>query len=101
MGSPHLVLTIFVILQVADGLITFGAVRVFGLGAEANPVLQTWMQLLGPGITLLTAKTVACAGAVLLYCAGRERTLIALTTLVVSLAVGPWLAVLHDFSREF
>ena len=98
MGSPQLVLTIFVILQVADGLITFGAVRVFGLGAEANPVLQTWMQLLGPGITLLTAKTVACAGAVLLYCAGRVRTLIALTMLVVSLAVGPWLAVLHDFS---
>lgn len=99
MGSPHLVLTIFVILQVADGLITFGAVRVFGLGAEGNPVLQTWMQLLGPGVTLLTAKTVACAAAVLLYCAGRERTLIALTTLVVALAVGPWLAVLHDFSH--
>jgi hypothetical protein len=99
MGSPQLVLAIFVILQVADGLMTFGAVRVFGPEAEANPVLQTWMQLLGPGVTLLTAKTVSCAGAVLLYCAGRERTLIALTTLVVSLAVGPWLAVLRDFSR--
>jgi hypothetical protein len=46
-------------------------------------------------VTLLTAKTIACAAAVLLYCAGRERTLLALTTLVVSLAVGPWLAVLR------
>ena len=98
MTSPRLVLTIFVILQVADGLITFGAVRLFGLGAEANPVLQTWMHLLGPGITLLTAKTMACAGAVLLYCAGRIWTLIALTSLVGSLAVGPWLAVLRDFA---
>jgi hypothetical protein len=98
-GSSRFVLTIFVVLQVADGLITFDAVRLFGPGAEANPVLQTWMHLLGPGVTLLTAKTVACAGAVLLYCAGRERTLVALTSLVVSLGVGPWLAVLRDFSQ--
>ena len=98
MASPRLVLTIFVILQVADGLITFGAVQLFGPGAEANPVLQTWMHLLGPGVTLLTAKTMACAGAVLLYCAGRIWTLIVLTSLVGSLAVGPWLAVLHDLS---
>jgi hypothetical protein len=99
MGSPRFVLTIFVIMQVADGLITFAAVRLFGPGAEANPVLQTWMHLLGPGVTLVTAKTVACAGAVLLYSAGRERTLVVLTSLVVSLGVGPWLAVLRDFSQ--
>jgi hypothetical protein len=99
MGSSRFVLTIFVILQLADGLITFDAVRLFGPAAEANPVLQTWMHLLGPGVTLLTAKTVACGGAVLLYCAGRERTLVALTSLVVSLGVGPWLAVLHKLSQ--
>jgi hypothetical protein len=96
--SSRLVLTIFVVLQVADGLITFGAVRVFGPVAEGNPVLQTWIQLLGPGITLLTAKTVACAGAALLYTSGRDRTLIALTTLLVSLGVGPWLALLRTLS---
>jgi uncharacterized membrane protein SpoIIM required for sporulation len=99
MWSSRLVLTVFVILQVADGLMTFGAVRVFGPAAEANPVLQMWMLLLGPGVTLLTAKTVACASAVLLYCAGRERTLVALTSLVVWLAVGPWLALLADLSQ--
>lgn len=98
-GSSRLVLTIFVVLQVADGLMTFGAVRVFGPTAEANPVLQTWMQLLGPGTTLLTAKAVACAGAALLYITGRERTLGALTMLVVSLGVGPWLATLSELAR--
>jgi hypothetical protein len=96
MGSSRFVLTIFVILQVADGMMTFGAVRVFGPAAEANPILQTWMHLLGPGVTLLTAKTVACAGAVLLYCTGRDRTLIALTSLVLSIGVGPWLAALRN-----
>lgn len=96
MGSSRFVLTLFVVLQIADGLITFGAVRVFGPAAEGNPVLQTWMHVLGPGVTLVTAKMVACAGAVVLYTTGRERTLIALTTLVMSLGVGPWLALLRD-----
>ncbi|HEX6464098.1 MAG TPA: hypothetical protein VFZ98_06590 [Vicinamibacterales bacterium] len=99
MASSRFVLTIFVILQVADGLITFGAVRVFGPVAEGNPVLQTWILLVGPGVALLAAKTLACAGATLLYWAGRERTLVALTTLLVSLGVGPWLALLRGFSR--
>ena len=98
MGSSRFVLTLFVVLQVADGLITFGAVRVFGPGAEGNPVLQTWMHLLGPGVTLVTAKMVACAGAALLYTTGRERTLLALTTLVMSLGVAPWLALLRNIS---
>ena len=98
MGSSRFVLTLFVVLQIADGLITFGAVRVFGPTAEGNPVLQTSMHLLGPGVTLVTAKMVACAGAALLYTAGRDRTLIVLTTLVLSLGVGPWLALLRNLS---
>lgn len=89
-------LTIFVVLQIADGLITFGAVRVYGPVAEGNPVLQTWIQLLGPGVTLLTFKAIACAGAALLYVVGRDRILIALTTLLVFLGVGPWLALLRN-----
>jgi hypothetical protein len=90
----RLVFTIFVILQVADGLITFGAVRMFGPVAEGNPVLQTWIQLLGPAIPLFAAKTIACACAGVLYIAGRDKTLIALTTLLAGLGVGPWLALL-------
>ena len=98
MASSRFVLTVFIVLQIADGLITFSAVRMFGPAAEGNPVLQTWIQLLGPGITLLTFKTIACAGAALLYVVGRDRTLIALTTLLVSLGVGPWLALLRHLS---
>jgi hypothetical protein len=94
--SSRLVLTIFVVLQIADGLITFGAVRVYGPVAEGNPVLQTWIQLLGPGVTLLTFKAIACAGAAPLYVVGRDRILIALTTLLVFLGVGPWLALLRN-----
>ena len=98
MWSSRFVLTVFVVLQVADGFITFGAVRVFGPAAEGNPVLQTWIQLLGPGITLLTAKALACAAAALLYSAGREKVLAALTLLLLSFGVGPWLALLCGVS---
>jgi len=94
----RLVLTVFVVLQIADGLITFGAVQAFGPSAEGNPVLQTWIQLLGPGVTLLAAKTFACGAAALLYSAGHNKTLAALTTLLICLGVGPWLALLGTLS---
>jgi hypothetical protein len=56
------------------------------------------MLLVGPGVTLLGAKTMACAGAALLYHTRRVWTLIALTTMLGSLAVGPWLAFLRSIS---
>lgn len=98
MRISRLLLTIFVILQAADGLITFGAVQVFGPSAEGNPILQTWMLLFGALPTLVAAKLVACGLAALLYAAGRQKTLAVLTTLLVVAAVGPWLAFLQSFS---
>jgi type IV secretory pathway VirB6-like protein len=97
-GYSRFILTVFVVLQLADGLITFSAVQLFGPAAEGNPVLQTWIQLLGPGAALLGAKMVACGGAVLLYTFGREKTLVALTALLAWQGVGPWLALLRQLS---
>ena len=74
----RLTLTVLILLQVADGLMTFGAVQAFGTAAEGNPVLQMWMRLVGPAVTLLAAKGVACGLATLLYFADRQRTLVAL-----------------------
>lgn len=90
----RIIFAIFLTLQIADGLMTFGAVRIFGDGVEANPILATWIQLAGPGITLLAAKTVACGLAVVLYRTGHEKTLAALTGLLLCGAVAPWLALL-------
>jgi hypothetical protein len=90
----RLTLTLFVVLQVADGLMTFGAVRIFGTVAEANPILETWIQVAGPAAALLGAKGIACGGAAVLYAFGRQRTLAALTGGVLGCAVIPWLALL-------
>jgi hypothetical protein len=90
-------LVLFVVLQVADGLITFGAVRIFGTAAEGNPILETWIQLAGPGAALLGAKGVACGGAVVLYALGRRRLLAALTAVLLAYGVVPWLVLLATF----
>lgn len=97
MRIGRLTLTLFVVLQMADGLMTFSAVRIFGPVAEANPILETWMHLAGPAAALLGAKSIACGGAVVLYMFGRQKTLAALTGGVLGCAVIPWLALLATF----
>jgi hypothetical protein len=93
----RLTLAVFVVLQIADGLMTFGAVQIFGTAAEGNPILETWIQLAGPGATLLGAKGIACGGAAVLYACGRKKTLAALTVGLLAGAVVPWLALLATF----
>ena len=95
--SPgRLVFTVFIVLQVADGLITYGAVSILGTTAEANPLIQTWMHLAGPGPALVGAKLIACACGAVLYVGRTRRTLALLTALYLVGAIGPWL---HLLSR--
>lgn len=97
-GMPlgRVVFTIFVMLQVADGLLTYGAVSTFGTAAEGNPLLRTWMHLAGPAAALLGAKALACFCGAILYSLGITRTLGWLTALYLVAAIGPWL---HIYSR--
>jgi hypothetical protein len=90
----RLVLAIFIVFQVSDGLMTYAAVHAFGIQAEGNPLLVTWMHLAGPGHTLLGAKTLACACGVLLYALGVVRILALLTLLYLGAAIVPWLHLL-------
>jgi hypothetical protein len=94
MARARLVLAIFFVFQIADGLITYAAVRALGIEAEGNPLLVTWMHLVGPGQTLLGAKLLACACGVLLYALGVVRILALLTLLYLGAAILPWLHVL-------
>jgi hypothetical protein len=89
-----LVLAIFIVFQVSDGLMTYMAVQAFGIQAEGNPLLVTWMHLAGPGHTLLGAKILACACGVLLYARGVVSVLALLTLLYLWAAIIPWLHVL-------
>jgi hypothetical protein len=90
------VFTVFLVVQAADGLITYGAVAIFGSSAEANPLIETWIHLAGAGPALAGAKLLACGCGAVLYAAGTTRTLAVLTALYLVAAIGPWLHVLSS-----
>lgn len=94
MPVARLVFSVFVVFQIADGLMTYAAISIFGTAAEGNPLLLTWIQLAGAGPALFGAKALACACGALLYMLGVHRALSALTVLYLVAAVGPWLHVL-------
>ena len=95
MQLSRLVLLLFLAAQMWDGIFTYVAVTVHGLAAEGNLVLASWMAIIGPAPTLLTAKLGAAAGGVLLYKRGVHGMLAGLTLLYALWAIGPGLAVYH------
>jgi hypothetical protein len=93
---PRLWLAIFIVLQLADGLLTYAAVDRFGASAEGNPILATWIVVTGALPALVGAKLLACACGGVLYAAGVHRVLAGLTALYLFAAVMPWL---HIFAQ--
>jgi hypothetical protein len=94
--SPQLVIALFLIAQVCDGLLTYAAVGMFGTVAEGNPLIVAWMGLVGPGSALLGAKVLAIGCGLMLYAIGTYRVLLGLTVFYGAAAVGPWLAIFHQ-----
>jgi len=90
---PRLWLAIFIVLQLADGLLTFAAVNQFGAGAEGNPILATWIMLTGAAPALVGAKLIACACGAVLFVTGVHRILAGLSALYLFAAVVPWLRI--------
>ena len=88
----RLMLLLFLTAQGFDGLFTY-TVHAYGVHAEGNVLIVTWMALVGPGAALFGAKAVAGACGLLLYARGLHRTLSLLTILYVIGAIGPWLIV--------
>lgn len=93
--KPRAWLAIFILLQIADGVLTYAAVDRFGTQAEGNPILATWIMLAGAMPAVCGAKLLACACGGVLYAAGVYRVLAGLSTLYLFAAVLPWL---HIFS---
>ena len=59
----RLMLLLFLTAQGFDGLFTYIAVHAYGLDAEGNVLIATWMGLVGPGAALFGAKAVAALAA--------------------------------------
>jgi hypothetical protein len=93
MVVSRVMLLLFLAAQGFDGLFTYTAVHAYGLHAEGNFLIATWIALVGPAAALFGAKTVASACGVLLYSRGMHRTLSLLTVVYGVGAIGPWLMV--------
>ena len=96
MSLPRLTLLVFLALQLADGVLTYQATSVFGTVAEGNPILTTWMHIVGIGPTLVAAKLVACGCGVFIYTRRSHFVLGALTVSYTFGAVLPWLHTLSS-----
>jgi len=94
MRPSRLVLLLFLLAQVCDGLFTYAAVSAFGTEAEGNVLLATWIALIGPAPALVGAKLLAAGCGILLYVKGVHKTLALLTAFYAVGAVGPWVLVL-------
>ena len=90
---PRLWLVLFVLLQLADGVLTYAAVERFGAAAEGNPILATWILITGAAPALIGAKLIACGCGAVLYCAGVHHVLAGLSALYFYAAVMPWLQI--------
>lgn len=93
MRVSRLVLLLFLVAQMFDGLFTYVAVSAVGTQVEGNVILSTWMNLVGPGLTLVVAKLVAATAGVFVYYRGLHGLLAGLTVLYGVVAIGPWLLV--------
>jgi len=93
MAVPRVVLLLFLAAQAFDGLFTYTAVHAYGVHAEGNILIATWIALVGPAAALFGAKTLAAACGVLLYTRSAHRTLSVLTAVYALGAIGPWMVV--------
>ena len=94
--TSRLTLWLFLLAQTFDGLFTYAAVRSYGVIAEGNVLVATWITLVGPGAALMGAKSLAGACGVFLYQVGQRGILLALTVVYVIAAIAPWLIVFQQ-----
>jgi uncharacterized protein DUF5658 len=89
-----IVLIIFTIAQVADGLLTYWGVTTLGIHVEGNGLLAAGMHAIGPFGALLSAKLLACVCGYVLYQTASHKPLAIMAGLYIGVAITPWLLVL-------
>lgn len=88
-----IVLAIFILAQVADGVLTYWGVTTLGIHVEGNGLLAATMHAIGPFSALVSAKLMACVCGYILYRTASHRPLAVMAGLYIGVAVTPWLFV--------
>ena len=98
-GTPtHAILAfaLFAAVQLADATLTLIGVSRFGVSAEANPLIASFISLCGPIAGLCAAKAVAIVAGAILHAAARYLALVLLTVVFVFAALVPWAVALSS-----
>jgi hypothetical protein len=83
-------LVAFIVAQTLDALLTYRGLAVFGMTAEANPVVAWYVSMLGAAGGLAVVKLLSVGCALALHRLEQDRILGGLTMLCVGVAVLPW-----------
>jgi len=94
--TPRLILIVFLLTQVFDGILTYVAVAWLGVVGEGNLLLATAMHVAGAGPALIGAKSLAAGCGMLLHSRGLHGVLGVLTGLYILAAIAPWLLVFNS-----
>lgn len=84
----------FVLVQVADGSLTYLGIKTFGTVIEANPLLSWYIAAVGTTLAIIGAKAFALACGALLHLRAMHRSMALLTVVYLALSVGPWSIIL-------
>ena len=93
--TPRVILIVFLLTQVFDGILTYTAVVWLGVVGEGNLLLATAMRVAGAGPALVGAKSLAAGCGLLLYTRRLHWVLGVLTGIYLLAAITPWLLVFH------
>jgi hypothetical protein len=88
------VLLVFILAQVADGVLTYLGIKMFGTGIEGNPLVAWSVMAFGAGIAMIGVKGFAVACAMALHLRAMHRTIGILAILYLGAAILPWSHVL-------
>ena len=91
-------LLLFLLAQMADGVLTYVGVSVYGLHMEGNPLIGWMMSTMGHGPALATAKITAGFFGIALHLSAVHKAVAMLTAFYLAVAVFPWVAVLFYFT---
>ena len=95
-GTPRqatVVFGVFLTAQVLDGMLTLWGIGLFGVTVEANVLIATTVEAIGPHRAVLSAKLLAIACGFILYRTASYQPLAIGTGLYVGVAVIPWLLI--------
>ena len=84
----------FVVVQIADGLLTYRGIAAFGIGIEANPLVAWCVGTFGVALSLIVIKLFAVTCGSVLHLNTMHGAVGALTLVYVAVAVWPWTRVL-------